>query len=138
MKFLAYEHFFLAFFRVRQHRTILGRLVLGKEFLFFPFWLNFSSQIRTRDSRVRSENATAVLCRPPDLANEHERMPNDPFRLSYLKLSKASNCANATLLLPGIKAHHDSLTTVELERPRRVKMKTRTTEGQTFGQKLCQ
>ena len=52
------------FFRVRLHRTILGRQVLGIS--IFSFWFNCSSsQIQSRDSWVRSENATAVLCRPP-------------------------------------------------------------------------
>ena len=56
------EIFLIASFSECANTEQLGRQVLRKSSSWFDF---SSSQIRTRDGWVRSENATAVLCRPP-------------------------------------------------------------------------
>ena len=67
------QYFFSEFANTEQ----LGRQIIRKSTPFsFSSWFDFSSsQIRTWDGWVQSENATAVLCRPP-LKDQDDKVSN--------------------------------------------------------------
>ena len=93
----------------------LGRQVL-RNIIFFLFssWFDFSSgQIRTRDGWMQSENATAVLCRPPppflmEMEPRSSRQVSNALPSEHLTFKDGCNSAAVWTQSPGFNSVRSS------------------------------